>query len=139
LWVLAINNMVSLKATCRSAFEDAQANPSASQQQISKTLRDMRMSVEDEVQCPKSGYSIDMLVHAHDSTLETGGESSSGRVWAVEFDGPSHFLASGTPTGATLLTASGAAGTLSLQHALLGVDRLQGRRREGAVSEEQAG
>ena len=29
--------------------------------------------------------------------------SSSGGAWAVEFDRPSHFLASGAPTGATLL------------------------------------
>jgi hypothetical protein len=66
----------------------------------------MGLSVEDEVRCPKSGYSIDMRAvdsGAHDSALETGGERSSGRVWAVEFDGPSHFLASGAPTGATLL------------------------------------
>ena len=58
--------------------------------------------MEDEARCPTSGYSIDMLVHVHDSSL--GGESSSrGGAWAVEFDGPSHFLASGAPTGATLL------------------------------------
>jgi hypothetical protein len=55
----------------------------------------MGLSVEDEVRCPKSGYSIDMRVH--DSALEIGGER------AVEFDGPSHFLATGAPTGATLL------------------------------------
>ena len=41
--------------------------------------------------CPKSGYSIDMLVHFYGSSL--------GR--AMVFDGPSHFLASGAPTGAT--------------------------------------
>jgi hypothetical protein len=35
----------------------------------------MRLSVEDEIRCPNSGYSIDMLVHAHDSVLQTGGES----------------------------------------------------------------
>jgi hypothetical protein len=33
-----------------------------------------------------------------------GGEGSSSTLtWAVKFDGPSHFLASRTPTGATLL------------------------------------
>ena len=43
-----------------------------------------------------------MIVHG--STLEIGGERSiRGGLWAVEFDGPSHFLASGAPTGATLL------------------------------------
>jgi hypothetical protein len=62
----------------------------------------MELSVEDEVRCPKSGYSIDMRVH--DSALEIGGErGGGGGPWAVDFDGPSHFLASGAPTGATLL------------------------------------
>ena len=57
---------------------------------------------EDEVRCPKSGYSIDMMVH--DSGRENVGErSSSTSTWAVEFDGPSHFLTSRAPTGATLL------------------------------------
>jgi hypothetical protein len=98
LGVEAINDMQSLKATCLLAFEGAQTTPSASQQQVSKTLRDMGLSVEDEVRCPKSGYSIDMRV------LEIGCESSSkGKSWAVEFDGPSHFLTSRAPTGATLL------------------------------------
>ena len=60
------------------------------------------MSVEDEVRCPKTGYSIDMIVH--DSGRGKGGErSSSTRTWTVEFDGPSHFLTSRAPTGATLL------------------------------------
>ena len=63
----------------------------------------MGLSEEDEVRCPKSGYSMDMLVYAHDSALETGGKRSSGRVWVVDFDGHSHFLASGAPKGATLL------------------------------------
>jgi len=41
LGVEAINDMQSLKATCRSVFEEAQTNPSAAQEQVSKTLRDM--------------------------------------------------------------------------------------------------
>jgi len=98
----AVNDMWALKETCLEAFVCAKAAPSGTQQQVSETLRHMGMSVEDEVRCPKSGYSIDMIV-AHDSTLETGGVRSSGRVWAVEFDGPSHFLTSRAPTGATLL------------------------------------
>ena len=58
--------------------------------------------MEDEVRCPKSGYSIDMIVH--DSGRGMGGERRSSAVmWAVEFDGPSHFLRSRAPTGATLL------------------------------------
>ena len=99
LVVEAIKDMQSLKDTCRVAFEGAQTNPSATQQQVSETLRHMGLLVEDEVRCPKSGYSIDMRAvdsGAHDSALETGGERSSGRVWAVEFDGPSQSLKVGT-------------------------------------------
>jgi hypothetical protein len=68
-----------------------------------ETRRDMGLSVVDNVRCPKSRYSIDILVHAHGNALETGGKRSSGRVWAVDFAGHSHFLASGAPKGATLL------------------------------------
>jgi hypothetical protein len=49
----------------------------------------MGMTVTDEYQCQRSGYSIDMLVeHGQD-------------VCALEFDGPSHFLTCGAPTGST--------------------------------------
>ena len=138
------------------AFEGSKTAPSATQQQVSETLCQMGLSVEDEVRCPKSGYAIDMLVHG---TLGMGGDglcdscskvlqkplvcaqcktatycskdcqikawkaghkgecvaaaradtrtaaksNSSARTWAVEYDGPSHFLASLAPTGATLL------------------------------------
>jgi hypothetical protein len=58
----------------------------------------MGLSVEDEVRCPKSGYSIDMIIKE-----KPGEQNSRGKVWAVEFDGPWHFLASRAPTGATLL------------------------------------
>jgi hypothetical protein len=40
----------------------------------------------------------------HDSCLGMGGERISSTVtWAEEFDGPSHFLTTRSPTGATLL------------------------------------
>lgn len=72
---------------------------------MSQTLRDMRLSVEDEARCPKSGYSIDMWVHDTDALQESGKGSTMGgkQGWAVEFDGPRHFLACGAPTGATLI------------------------------------
>ena len=58
--------------------------------------------MEVEARCSTSGYSIDMLVH--DSAVAMGGErSNGGGKWTVEYDGPSHFLASRAPTGATLL------------------------------------
>ncbi len=56
----AVNDMWALKETCREAFECAKSAPSATQQQVSETLRRLRLSVEDEARCPKSGYSIDM-------------------------------------------------------------------------------
>jgi hypothetical protein len=80
---------------CKAAFLAAPAQPSASQQQVSDTLRGMGLSVEDEFQCPKSGYSIDMRVQDKRGDLGVG--------WAIEFDGPSHFLACKAPTGATLI------------------------------------
>jgi len=63
-----------LKEKCRSEFESIFTALSATQQQVSETLRHMGLSV-DEVRCPESGYSIDMLVH--DSPLGMGGEISS--------------------------------------------------------------
>jgi len=96
--VEAIKDMQSLKETCLAAFEGTQTTSSATQQQVSETLRHMGLSVEDEVRCPKSGHSIDMIIKE-----KPGERNSRGKVWAVEFDGPSHFLASRAPTGATLL------------------------------------
>jgi hypothetical protein len=84
-----------LGAACKAAFLAAPAQPSASQQQVSDTLRDMGLSVEDEFECPKSCYSIDMRVQDKRRHLGVG--------WAIEFDGPSHFLACKAPTGATLI------------------------------------
>jgi hypothetical protein len=58
----------------------------------------MGLSVKDEARCPTSGFSIDMLVVQ--DALAAGSEASiRGRAWAVEFDGPSHFIdiASGAP------------------------------------------
>jgi hypothetical protein len=90
-----------LKETCREVFECTKTVPSATQQHVSETLRHMGLSVEDtEVRCPKSGYSIDIIVH--DCGRRMGGERSSTVPWAVEFDGPAHFLTSRAPTGATL-------------------------------------
>jgi len=97
-----LNDVRALADECRSAFVLAKTAPSASQQEVSKTLRRMGLSVEDEVGCATSGWSIDMVIH--NSALATGGERSSRvGVWALEFDGPSHFLSSRAPTGATLL------------------------------------
>jgi hypothetical protein len=90
-----------LGPSCQAAFIGAPVHPSASQQQVSDTLRDMGLSVEDEFRCPKSGYSIDMRVH----DMRVNAKSSTGAAagWAVEFDGPSHFLTCRLPVGGTLM------------------------------------
>ena len=85
-----------LGPSCQAAFIGVPVHPSASQQQVSDTLRGMSLSVEDEFRCPKSGYSIDMRVSAKSSTGPAAG-------WAVEFDGPSHFLTCRLPVGGTLM------------------------------------
>ena len=133
LCVEAINDMQSLKEECRLAFEGTKTAPSATQQQVSETLCQMGLSVEVEARCPKSGYSIDMLVH--DSTLGMGGESSSSAsTWAVEFDGPDHFLASRAPTGATLLKRRH---LRLLGHALVSVPYWEWSGCKGAGEREQ--
>ena len=97
-----LNDVPALPDACREAFVRTEATASATQRQVSQTLVRMGLSVEVEARCPTSGYSIDMLVH--DSAVAMGGErSNGGGKWAVEYDGPSHFLASRAPTGATLL------------------------------------
>ena len=133
LGVEAINDMQPLKEACRWAFEGTKTAPSATQQQVSETLCQMGLSVEVEARCPKSGYSIDMLVH--DSTLGMGGESSSSAsTWAVEFDGPDHFLASRAPTGATLLKRRH---LRLLGHALVSVPYWEWSGCKGAGEREQ--
>jgi len=62
----------------------------------------MGLSVEDEFRCPKSGYSIDMRVHESAKSSTAGAAAG----WAVEFDGPSHFLdcyIRPQPNGGTLM------------------------------------
>ena len=129
----AVNDMWALKETCREAFECAKSAPSATQQQVSETLRHTGMSVEDEVRCPKTGYSIDMIVQ--DSGRGMGGErNSSTGTWAVEFDGPSHFLTSRAPTGATLLKRRY---LQLLGHTLVSVPYWEWERCQGAGEREQ--
>ena len=72
----ALGDVQALKEACRLEFVSARTTHSTSQQQVSNTLRRIGLSVEDEVRCPKSGYSIDMVVT--DSALAVGGERSGG-------------------------------------------------------------
>ena len=110
------DSLVSLKEAfgpvCRAAFVGHRTEPSASQQEVSDTMRSMGLTVEDEFRCPLSGHSIDIRV-AESALSSSSGESTSvggrecapsSKVWAVEFDGPSHFLRpSRSPTGATVI------------------------------------
>jgi hypothetical protein len=133
LCVDALNGMHDLKEACLSAFAGTATAPSATQQEVSKMLGCMGLSVEDEARCPRSGYSIDMLVHR--SALAMGGEKSSrGEAWAVEFDGPLHFLASRAPTGATLLKRRH---LQLLGHALVSVPYWEWDACKGAGEREQ--
>jgi uncharacterized protein with PIN domain len=83
-----LTDLRALQDTCRSVFVGGETQGSDCQQRVSERLRHIGLCVEDEYQCPKSGYSIDMLV-----SMPGGGNFTDGCRWAVEFDGPSHFLA----------------------------------------------
>ena len=89
---------------CRLAFVVPDVSPSASQLQVSHAVRlHLGLLVEDEYRCPRSGYAIDMLVSDARPSAASAGAPGGGRSWAVEFDGPDHFLACGSPKGSTLL------------------------------------
>jgi len=76
-------SILALKDTmgpaCRAAFEQQATQASASQQQVSKALRRMRLSVEEEARCPRSGYSLDMLVHHTPVLGQTDTSTTVGR------------------------------------------------------------
>ena len=55
-----------------------------------------KVEIEEEYRDARSGYSIDILVRR--------GSAAGSSEWAVEVDGPCHFLGDGrTPSGSTLL------------------------------------
>ena len=94
----------TLAASSREAFVSNATAPSKSQEEVSRALRDgVGLRVEDEYRCSESGYSIDMLVQGTSPAASSAETSGGMQRWAVEFDGPSHFLARGSPNGATLL------------------------------------
>jgi hypothetical protein len=92
---------VNLGPLSQSTFIGVPVHPSVSQQQVSDTLRGMSLSVEDEFRCPKFVYSIDMWVH--DMCVNAKSITGAAAGWAVEFDGPSHFLTCSLPVGGTLM------------------------------------
>ena len=65
------------------------------------------LEIEEEYRDARSGYSIDVLVRRRSAAGSSGGAKSleePAGLWAVEVDGPFHFLGDGrTPSGSTLL------------------------------------
>ena len=65
------------------------------------------VEVEEEYRDARSGYSIDVLVRRRSAEGSSSGANSveePAGEWAVEVDGPTHFLWEGrTPSGSTML------------------------------------
>jgi hypothetical protein len=81
------------------------SRPSGFQREVRNVFRGMGgLSVEEEVRCDRSDYSIDMRVKGWIglSAGEVEGKGEEGE-WAVEVDGPSHFLRDHSAKGNTLL------------------------------------
>ena len=84
-----------LAKRCRTAFERGQQSVSLLQQSVGRRLRGMGLFFTEEVLEQRTGYSIDFEVRP-------GGSCR----WALEVDGPSHFVHGGArprPNGPTLL------------------------------------
>ena len=64
------------------------------QADVAKQLRRLfpELKVEEEYEDSKSGYSIDIWAERSGADNAPSGVSGAGRVWAVEVDGPTHFL-----------------------------------------------
>ncbi|KAJ1474007.1 RAP domain-containing protein, partial [Baffinella frigidus] len=94
---------------CLQAFSGQVPHESRLQQEVAGVLRRAvsEMEIEEEYRDARSGYSIDVLVRRRPAAGSTGGADSPDETageWAVEVDGPTHFLGDGrTPSGSTLL------------------------------------
>ena len=81
------------------AFTTQPTRESQLQREVGAALESAGMEIEEEFRDARSGYSIDYLVRRRSGSFEepTG-------LWAVEVDGPFHFLQDArTPSGSTLL------------------------------------
>ena len=106
--VEAINDMWSLKEKCREAFVCDIQQPSAAQQQVSENCAKWGCRWRTRFAAPSRGIPSTcsckrgawlLLLQEQIKVIIISSEGT----WAVEFDGPSHFLMSRAPTGATLL------------------------------------
>ncbi|KAJ1487132.1 hypothetical protein T484DRAFT_1787468 [Baffinella frigidus] len=95
---------------CLQAFSGQATHESRLQRDVATALKrcaGLEVEIEEEFHDARSGYSIDVLVRRRSAAGSTGGakaleEPAAG--WAVEVDGPSHFLVDGrTPNGSTIL------------------------------------
>jgi len=64
------------------------------QANVAKQLRRLfpTLKVEEEYEDPKSGCGIDIRAERSGAGNASDGGSGGGRGWAVEVDGPTHFL-----------------------------------------------
>ena len=64
------------------------------QADVAKQLRRSfpELKVEEEYEDPQSGYSIDNRAERSGAGNASGRGVGAGTVWAVEVDGPTHFL-----------------------------------------------
>ncbi|KAJ1487970.1 hypothetical protein T484DRAFT_1940176 [Baffinella frigidus] len=92
----------------REAFALEAPATSRLQANVAKQLRRLfpELKVEEEYEDARSGYRIDIRAEmsGRENASDTG--SGAGRVWAVEVDGPTHFLQGGSgrePSKGTLL------------------------------------
>jgi len=90
--VLSVGETIG--GVAREAFAAQGARPSHTQHQVSAALRSMHLCVQDEFRCPQSALSLDHVV---------ANESSRPWHWAIEVDGPQHFLACRSATGGTIV------------------------------------
>jgi hypothetical protein len=94
---------------CLQAFSGKGTRESRLQREVAAALRRAvpELEIEEEYRDARSGYSIDVLVRRGSAAGSPGGGGSLEEPagdWAVEVDGPFHFLGDGrTPSGSTLL------------------------------------
>jgi hypothetical protein len=92
---------------CLQAFSGEAGHLSRLQREVAWALRGAlpELEIQEEYRDARSGYSIDVLVRRLPAGGSTGGAvGEPAGDWAVEVDGPTHFLGDGrTPRGSTLL------------------------------------
>ena len=94
---------------CLQAFSGQTTCDSRLQREVAAALRRAvpELEIGEEYSDARSGYSIDVLVRRRSAAGSSSGSESPVKPfgeWAVEVDGPTHFLGDGrTPSGSTLL------------------------------------